>query len=132
MNKEERQQFIDHRVTKTRQAVEEVKVLYDIGHYSTAASRLYYAAFYSSSALLAQRKFEIKTHTGVRNELNRTFVKTGVLSRDQGKLFSKLFDLRQQGDYGEILEVTKENLDSVLEPAYDLIERLITLLDHPN
>lgn len=61
---------------KSKEAIKEVEVLYKIGHYGTSASRLYYAAFYAASALLAQKEFDIKTHAGIRNELNRTFVKT--------------------------------------------------------
>lgn len=128
MNLEERQAFIIHRIEKAEASLKEVKVLYEIGHYSTAASRLYYAAFYSASALLAKEKFEIKTHTGIRNELNRAFVKSGVLSREQGRLYSKLFDLRQLGDYGDVKEVTKEDLDIVKDIAFDLINEILLLV----
>lgn len=49
MNAEERKLFIGHRIEKAEEALEEVRILYGVKHYSTAASRLYYAAFYAAS-----------------------------------------------------------------------------------
>lgn len=36
------------------------------------------------------------------------FIKTGLFDRDYGKLFSDLFDWRQEGDYSDFVSFDKE------------------------
>lgn len=127
MTNEERRLFALHKIDKAREALEEVTLLYEAKHYSTTASRLYYAAFYGASALLAQNGYTSKTHVGIKSLLSEHFVKTEILNRSRGKLFIKLFDLRQLGDYGEVLDVSKEQLDEVLDGGVALVRELMRL-----
>jgi uncharacterized protein (UPF0332 family) len=36
------------------------------------------------------------------------FIKTGIIDKDSGRLFSKLFDYRQKGDYGDLFDYDEE------------------------
>lgn len=127
MTKEERDLFVRHKLEKAEEALDEVSVLYDMQHYGTAASRLYYAAFYGASALLASHGHVTKTHSGIKTQLSKVFVSTEILTKAQGRLFRKLFDLRQLGDYGEVLDVSQEQLDEVRDAGVALVRQLIRL-----
>ncbi|MEN6457294.1 MAG: hypothetical protein ABFD10_23805, partial [Prolixibacteraceae bacterium] len=60
-----------------------------------AATRLYYACYYVVGALLVQNGMETQTHNGTINQLGLHFVRTGLLSAEQGKFYKQLFELRQ-------------------------------------
>ena len=47
---------------------------------------------------------ETQTHDGARTQFGLCFVKTGKVEKKYGKLFSKLFDYRQKGDYGDLYD----------------------------
>ena len=44
------------------------------------------------------------------------------------KLFSRLFELRQTGDYDDLFDLTEEDVQPLLKPAKDYIEEIINLL----
>ena len=56
--------------------------LLDKGYYDIAASRAYYAAFYSASALLLKENLDTGKHSGVIALVHRDFVKTGKLDKE--------------------------------------------------
>lgn len=70
------------------------------GHPDFAASRAYYAAFYSASALLLSAGKKARKHTGVIGLIHKDYVKEGKLPADVGRTLDSLHDLRNLGDYG--------------------------------
>lgn len=54
------------------------------------------------------------------------FIKTGTFDKDAGKLYSDLFDLRQEGDYSDF--VTYE--ENIITSLIDKSEELISLIDN--
>ncbi len=57
------------------------------------------------------------------------FVATGLLSPELGKFYSKLFELRQTGDYDDWVVVTEEDVLSqsqMVEPYFEAVTKLIS------
>jgi uncharacterized protein (UPF0332 family) len=48
---------------------------------------------------LMDKDFETLTHSGVRQMFGLHFIKPGVIDQDFGRFYTRLFDLRQSGDY---------------------------------
>jgi len=65
-----------------------------------AMSRTYYAALHYARALLLVKGEEPKTHEGVLRRFSFHFVRTGVLTPEEGKLLGRLQKLREEADYG--------------------------------
>jgi uncharacterized protein (UPF0332 family) len=55
-------------------------------------------------------------------------VKEGVISRESGKFYSDLFDLRQSGDYDDFTEFNKDTLKDLLPDAEKFIENIENIL----
>ena len=56
------------------------------------------------------------------------FVKTGKISKELGAFFSRMEQLRMKADYNCEYDVSKEDVESMQQPAHDFlteIERLI-------
>lgn len=104
--------------------------LFDKGYYDVSASRAYYAAFYSASALLLNEGIDTSKHSGVIALVHQHFVKSGKLRKDQGRNLNWLFELRSVGDYGVLLHVGLEDARRAVRIAEDFIEAAKTLLSH--
>lgn len=56
------------------------------------------------------------------------FIKTGIVSKDAGKLYSKLYELRQTGDYDDMFNLTQEDIEPLILPAGNYIAELEKLI----
>lgn len=87
----------------------------------SSASRAYYAAFHAVTALFALRDQEYSKHAALRSALHRELVNTGAWSAERGQDFDFLMDLRETGDYGGLRHVSKEDAESALQSARQIL-----------
>jgi len=95
--------LIRHRVVRAKEALEEATLLLAHEHVATAVNRLYYAAFYAVSALLLIDGYSSPKHSGIRALFDRHWIASGRLPKDLGRLYRRLFDARQKGDYADLV-----------------------------
>ena len=98
MTDEERKSLVSIRLQNAKETLDEVPVHIENGFWNTATNRMYYACYYAVAALLLKNGISVKTHSGVRQALGKEFVVTGLVSKEQARFFSILFDNRQTGD----------------------------------
>ena len=102
--------------------------LLDKGYYDVSASRAYYAAFYAASALLQNEEIDTSKHSGVIALVHQHFVKSGKLSKEQGKNLNWLFELRSVGDYGVSLHVDQDDARRAVDTSrgfFDAVKKLL-------
>lgn len=81
-----------------------------------AVSRCYYAVFYAAeAALLALGEIRSK-HSGVISAFQRLVVKEGGMSREMGDVLRRLFEDRNEADYGPA-PVPPEEADQAIKDA---------------
>ncbi len=114
MNSEQADDLIAYRIGRSKETFEEALMMRRAGHWNTCANRLYYAAFYAVSALLARHGFSSSKHTGVKSLFNQYFVKTGKMDKDAGRLSNRLFDARQEGDYMDFVYFDKNTVEPLI------------------
>jgi uncharacterized protein (UPF0332 family) len=96
--------YIKYRFHRAEESFEEAIILSANGKWNAVINRLYYACFYAVIALLIKNGIETQSHDGVRTQFGLHFIKTGKIDKSFGKLFTKLFDYRQKGDYGDMFD----------------------------
>jgi uncharacterized protein (UPF0332 family) len=96
----EYEQEIAANLERAEQSIQAAKYLAVKGYHDFAASRAYYAAFYGATAVLLNGGLDFSKHSGVIASIHQRFVKTGKLSKEQGKDLNWLFEIRNVGDYG--------------------------------
>ena len=116
-----RHEYIKYRLTRADEAFEEALILAEKKRWNAVVNRLYYACFYAVIALLLKFQIETDSHDGARNQFGLHFVKTGKIEKKYGKLFSKLFDYRQKGDYGDLIDFDEE----ITQPLIPQVEQFI-------
>jgi uncharacterized protein (UPF0332 family) len=92
MTSAKKNEYIEYRLNRARETVQEASVLANSGHNFGAINRLYYAMFYSVSALCLANDFSTSSHTQLRGYFNRVFVKTGRIAVEFGKGFGMAYD----------------------------------------
>ena len=128
LSEEEKNILIDLKIERAKEAIREVPYLVEQGFYRTAANRLYYACYYAVSALLLQKDYKVHTHHGIISVFSMNFVKTGVVSTDDGKFYRSLFELRLTGDYDEVKVIKESDIVPLLEPAENFIKTIEQLI----
>ncbi len=125
-----KEDIVEHRMNKARESLLEARGVAAIGFINSSVNRLYYSCFYAVSALLLQENIPAKTHAGVRQMLGLHFVETEKISKKLGKLYSDLFESRQDSDYEDFFMIEIELLADLTEGANDFIisiEKLINI-----
>ena len=64
------------------------------------------------------------THAGVKTMFNLHFIASGILPREFGKTFSRLFELRHSGDYDDFIYCDKEMVEEYSPKAKKFIETI--------
>ena len=95
----ELQALIAYRLQRAIETLVEARLMQREGHWHACANRLYYAAFYTVSALLVRDGYAAAKHSGIKAMFNQHYVKPGVVTKENGQIYNRLFDLRQEGDY---------------------------------
>ena len=96
--------YITYRLEKAKETYSDSKLLAENKSWNSCVNRLYYACFYSVSALLLKNGFDAKSHNGARTIFFREFIKTEKVHKDFGKLYSDLFDWRNKRDYSDFID----------------------------
>jgi uncharacterized protein (UPF0332 family) len=108
--KKVKEDLVNYRILRAYESLEEAKILAQTNHWNTVANRLYYAGFYIINALFSKHDIIITTHSGIKSEFHKLFIKTETFDRSLGKLYSELFDKRQEGDYQDFILLIRRKL----------------------
>ena len=128
LSHEERDAIITFRIEKALRAYEQAKGVLVLNYWETVANRLYYAAYNAVSALLIANGDLAHTHSGVIHVFGQKFIKTGIFSPDMGRLYHKLFTIRQTGDYDDTYGLIEEDVKPYVEPTGVFINQVIGLV----
>ena len=128
MRAEDLQALIAYRLQRAVETLEEARLMQGVEHWNTCANRLYYAAFYAVSALLVQGGHVASKHSGVKALFNRHYVKPGTVTKENGRLYNRLFDLRQEGDYIDFVSLDAETVEPLVGATAVFIDTIRSLL----
>lgn len=81
-----------------------------------------------ASALLVDKGFTSKTHSGILCILGQEFVAKGMLSSEDGRLVSRLQNMRQSGDYDDLFDWAEEDILPLFEPTERLLKKMAELI----
>lgn len=121
---EERNAIVVYRLEKAENAFVEANDCVSLGHWNLAANRLYYAAYYASSALLISSGHSAKSHEGTIGMIGQHYVRTGILSGEDGILLARLQNMRHTGDYDDFLDWKKEDVEPYISKVEAFVEKI--------
>lgn len=127
LNQEERSAVVTYRLEKAARTMEEAKFNLSGKFWGLIANRLYYAAYYAVSALLIANGHTAKTHESIVRIFGLQFIRTGILPKEFGHLYNKLFAQRLTGDYNDHYNLEESDVLPYVEPTGRLISAVSKL-----
>jgi len=82
---------------------------------------------YLIARLITKSDLSLSKHSGVKALFNKHFVKTGHVSRKNGKIYNQLFEDRQEGDYIDFVLFDRESVEPWVPQAEQFIESISLL-----
>ncbi len=112
-------------------AIAEAELLMQNSFYNGAVSRMFYACYHATLALLLTKNIAPKTHKGTLAELNKHFVLFGNFDERQSEFYGNLLQQRMKSDYNSIISMTKEKAEQLMLSANEYIGYITSLLTAP-
>lgn len=130
LQSDERNAIIHYRIERALSSLQEAKDTASMGHWNLAVQRLYYATYYIQSALLIRDGLSAGTHVGLKSLVGLNYVKTGILTAEEGALLGRLFQMRQTGDYSDNFDWTEKDVKPLIIPTETLIIKIQNLIEN--
>jgi uncharacterized protein (UPF0332 family) len=121
-------ELIKYRTNRSLETLKEADLLIQNEFWNASINRIYYACYYAVSALLLKSNIDSNSHKGIRQMFGFHFIQTGLVSKEDGRLFSDLFDRRQTGD-DDFVFYEEETVKIFFHEAEGFILRFISLID---
>ncbi|MCX6383921.1 MAG: HEPN domain-containing protein [Actinobacteria bacterium] len=116
--------LIKYRLKKSNETLADAKIMFEKATLTSIVNRIYYAMFYAVNGLLLSKNFSSSKHSGVRALLNREFINKGLVDKELGKFYSKIFEERQEGDYKDFAKFDNRTVKNWLNSAEDFINEI--------
>ena len=121
--------LVKYRIARAKDTLEDAQILAEHNKWNSAINRLYYAAYYAVMALLLDADLMPTTHNGAKSNFSEYFIKTSILSKEYGRIYSQLFTWRQKGDYDDLFDFDQEKVKPYFTPVNQLIRAIEELLE---
>ena len=128
LNDEERQILVNLEKEKALNTFAEIDILRQVGLWNNIANRLYYAAFHAVSALLIHDRHNFGSHQGAVICLHNYYVRTGILSKEDGAFYSQLQTMREKSDYSCTYYATEVDTAPRIEQTKQFIDKVLNLI----
>lgn len=116
-------------IDKAKESLAAAELLLSQGYGAFATSRAYYAMFYVAEALLTSRGQSYSSHAAVQAAYGREFAKSGDLDARFHRWLIDAQDLRNVGDYGIGISITKEQAGQVIGWAREFLDEAVSHLN---
>ena len=80
--------------------------------------------FYALTALAINNVFQTGKHSRLIGWFNQKYVKTGKVDSKYSKVISRAFDKRMLGDYADMPEFTKQEVENMISDGKEFIEMI--------
>lgn len=121
--------YVRYRLEKALEVYEAARVLYDAEQWNSVINRLYYGCFYAASALLLYKQIPAKSHAGTLSQFSEQIVRLGIIPINEFRIYAKLLNWRSKGDYNDLFDFTREDVDTMMLPSKVFIDHVIALIE---
>ena len=128
MTKDEKIALIKYRLERAGESFKAAQLMFENKLYIPAMNRIYYSIFYSVQALLVLTESTFSKHGQVKGFFNQQFIKTGIFTKDFGKLYNTVFEYRQKFDYVDLILPEKELISDYIIKAKKFIDDITKYL----
>ena len=119
-------EYAKYQLEKSKEAYRASELLYKNDSLTASVNRIYYAVFYSVSALMCLYGFSTSKHSGMLSNFNKEIANKGLINKEHKVFYRDMFDKRQKGDY-DVYKFSNEDVKEWLDKAEDFINTIEAL-----
>lgn len=108
---EEKLSLIIYRLKQADEAADSAELLIANNKTPAAINRIYYAVFYCVMALGLKTGFKSSKHLQLIGWFNKTFIRTGLIDQDFGRILKDSYEYRKKADYDSFVEFEKIDVE---------------------
>lgn len=116
--------LVNYRLNRAKETLESAEILLKEDKILSAVNRLYYAMFYSVVALLLTKGLSSAKHTGILALFTKELVNKGIVNKELGRFYSRMFERRQKGDYRDLVEFDKKDVEEWLNKSKEFVKNM--------
>lgn len=116
-------------LANAQETLNAAELLLNQGYLRDSASRAYYGFFYAAEALLNEKELSFKKHGAVHSMFAQEFVKTGLFDARFHRGLLDAFNQRQLGDYDEMVQFHREDIDETIQQAREFLDAVKEFLN---
>ena len=124
--------LVKYRIEQSRECLRAAEIMSETSP-KNSVNRSYYCIFHAMRAVLALEHYDSKRHSGVISVFRQRYIKTGLLPATLSSIIGSAFDIRNESDYEDFIEISIaqalrqiENAKLFLEAVEKYIERILT------
>jgi uncharacterized protein (UPF0332 family) len=126
---EARDRIVAQQMRLARECLDDDAVAADRGSNRLAWNRAYYACFHAATAVFVARERRFRKHRGLIKAVHEELVPAGFLAPEQAVAFEGLYAQRLDADYGDFLDIPREQVLNTLETARGFMAAMQAALD---
>lgn len=107
-------------VEKSLRNFEQAERNAELSYWDLVANRLYYSVFHAVTALLTKDDIHVSSHKGTSSQFGKYYVLTGVFSKNDGILYSRLQTMREKADYQNVFALEQSEGAELINSTRDL------------
>ncbi|HLP75130.1 MAG TPA: HEPN domain-containing protein [Bacteroidales bacterium] len=116
--------YVKYGFKRAEESFADAQIMIEKHSWNSAINRLYYACFYAVIAFLLKKGLDIRSHDGARIKFSDEFIKTGLIDLNLGRLFNRLSDYRNKGDYADLFDFDQVTVLPLVDQVKDFITEI--------
>ena len=116
--------LMSYRLKQAEETIQDAEAMLKVRISSRSiVNRAYYAMFYAVLALFLKENINLKTskHSGVISIFDRELILSGKIEKRFSQALHKMFNVRQEADYKELVEITHQEAEEKVNIAKEFI-----------
>lgn len=114
---ESRDRIVAQQMRLARECLDDAEAAAHRGSARLAWNRAYYACFHAATAVFVARDRRFRKHRGIIKAVHEELVPEGFLAPEQAVAFEGLYAQRLDADYGDFVDIPREQVANTLETA---------------
>jgi uncharacterized protein (UPF0332 family) len=114
---ESRDRIVAQQMLLARECLEDAAAAAGCGSSRLAWNRAYYACFHAATAVFVARDRRFRKHRGIIKAVHEELVPEGFVGPEQAVAFEGLYAQRLDADYGDFIDIPREQVVNTLETA---------------
>jgi len=107
-------ELIDYRINQAFRTAEDAEILFSMNKAPAAVNRIYYSVFYCLLAFGLKYDFATSKHLQLIGWFNKTFIATGKINNDYGRIVRDCYEYRKSADYDAFVNIEYSDVELLL------------------